>query len=459
MHLLFVSIGSQGDLHPLLAVAQAWVRRGRRATLVALPGHRGRVEAAGLPFYPSGPTSIVTGASHGSPSTEGGVDEVYRRTYDLRRGTRVLYEEVILPALGESYADLRAAIEAERPDGLVGNELALAVPVAADVYGLPWAAAVLQPGSFLSAHDPPATPAAPWLRPLRWAGPRVVRAAYRLLRWTVYAWPVLHLRRALGAPTAGRPLFREKHDADVALALFSPALTPPQPDWPPRTVVCGFPFLNSPPRPEEAGKSELPDDLERFLRAGPPPIVFTLGDTASHVGGDFFGPGLQAARALGARAVVVTGGAPSPSEVHADRQDVFVASYIPYGPLFARARAVVHAGGVGTIALALRAGVPQLIVPHLHDQPDNAARAARTGAALTLRRDRYTVRRVTAALRKLLGRPAYAEAARAIAAVVRAESGADAACDALEAMAYRSAGAVGRSLEPPPAVRRDRADA
>ena len=456
MHLVFTTIGSMGDLNPILAVALEWTRRGHRSTVVSIPSHRARVESVGLPFYatldfsatsfPGGnPSATATPLPTPDPIDESQREELLRKTHDIRRGTRVLYEEIILPTVAASYTDLRRVIETERPDGLVANDLALAVPVAAEVYGLPWAAAVLQPGSFLSAHDPPASPAAPWLRPLGRVSPRVARRAYRLLGWTVYTWHVHQLRQTLGLQTMGKPLLREKYAADVALALFSAALTQRQPDWPVSTVQCGFPFLAALPTPWEGAEPELtrnlPEGLERFLNAGPPPIVFTLGDTASETGSDFFEPSLRAARALGARAVLVTGRAdPSlfPTALSED-QDVHLASYVPYGPLFERAQAVVHAGGIGTIGLALRAGVPQLIVPHLHDQPDNAARAARTGAALTLRPGNYTAERVAARLRKLLTRPSYPDAARRISDVVKAEPGAATACDALEAMVNDSA--------------------
>ncbi|MFM9108664.1 MAG: glycosyltransferase [Chloroflexota bacterium] len=48
--------------------------------------------------------------------------------------------------------------------------------------------------------------------------------------------------------------------------------------------------------------------------------------------------------------------------------------YAPLSALLPRARAVIHQGGIGTLAQAMRSGQPSLIVPFAHDQPDNAAR-------------------------------------------------------------------------------------
>ena len=87
---------------------------------------------------------------------------------------------------------------------------------------------------------------------------------------------------------------------------------------------------------------------------------------------------------------------------------------------------------MGTTAQALRAGVPQLVVPFGFDQPDNAARLERLGVARSVPRAGYQEKSVAAALGALLTDSAYKERARAIAIRVRAEQGVQAACDALE---------------------------
>jgi UDP:flavonoid glycosyltransferase YjiC (YdhE family) len=108
--------------------------------------------------------------------------------------------------------------------------------------------------------------------------------------------------------------------------------------------------------------------------------------------------------------------------------------YAPFSRLFPRAAAVVHAGGVGTTALALRAGRPTLIVPFAQDQFDNAARAARRGLARALPRSAYTPARVAAELGRLLGDPAYARRAQAVREKILQDDGVRVACDALEAL-------------------------
>jgi UDP:flavonoid glycosyltransferase YjiC (YdhE family) len=100
--------------------------------------------------------------------------------------------------------------------------------------------------------------------------------------------------------------------------------------------------------------------------------------------------------------------------------------------LFPRAAAVVHQGGAGTLAQALRAGRPMLVVPHAHDQPDNAARVTRLGVARTIRPRAYRGRRVARELERLLGDRSIGTRASDVAALVRAEGGAGAAAAAID---------------------------
>ncbi|HWB30663.1 MAG TPA: hypothetical protein VG736_09190, partial [Vicinamibacterales bacterium] len=83
----------------------------------------------------------------------------------------------------------------------------------------------------------------------------------------------------------------------------------------------------------------------------------------------------------------------------------------------------------------LRAGRPMLVVPHAHDQPDNAFRAARLGVARVLDARRYAAARVARHLRALLEEPSYRARAELIGARVAAERGTDVACEAIAALA------------------------
>jgi UDP:flavonoid glycosyltransferase YjiC (YdhE family) len=114
--------------------------------------------------------------------------------------------------------------------------------------------------------------------------------------------------------------------------------------------------------------------------------------------------------------------------------------YAPFSELFPRAAALVHPGGIGTTGLAMRSGRPSLVVPYSHDQPDNAARAARLGIARVLPPYRYTAVRAAAELGRLLNDSAYAQRAMKVGEQVRREDGVCTACDALEGLLRKTAG-------------------
>jgi len=190
--------------------------------------------------------------------------------------------------------------------------------------------------------------------------------------------------------------------------------------------TTGFVFYNGP--------AALTPELDAFLEAGTPPVVFTLGSSAVAAAGRFYHESAEAAARLGVRAVLLTGGFATnvPARVP---EGVLLVDRAPHQLLFPRARAVVHQGGAGTTAQALRAGCPMLVVPHSHDQPDNAFRVSRLGVSRTLYPKRYTASRVASELRLLLEEPRYRERAAATAAVVRQEGGAEAAAEAIAAVA------------------------
>jgi UDP:flavonoid glycosyltransferase YjiC (YdhE family) len=111
---------------------------------------------------------------------------------------------------------------------------------------------------------------------------------------------------------------------------------------------------------------------------------------------------------------------------------VLVVDSAPHAALFPRAAAVVHQGGAGTLHQALAAGVPSLVVPHAHDQADNAARLQRLGVARVLTRRHYTVERVTQVLHHLLSDQALRAQAAMVGTRVADENGASVAADVIE---------------------------
>jgi UDP:flavonoid glycosyltransferase YjiC (YdhE family) len=211
----------------------------------------------------------------------------------------------------------------------------------------------------------------------------------------------------------------------LVLALFSWLLGQPQPDWPPQTVVTGFPFFDPP------GGTALSPELTAFLDAGPAPVVFTLGSSAVYDPGRFYEVSVEAVKQMGQRAVLLVGRGTA-TATGALSEEILAVDYAPHSALFPRAAAIVHQGGIGTTAQGMRSGRPTVVVPFAHDQPDNARRLERLGISRTIPRREYSSEQVVSELRHVLEEPGYGDRAREVGQQVREEDGVGAACDALE---------------------------
>jgi UDP:flavonoid glycosyltransferase YjiC (YdhE family) len=172
--------------------------------------------------------------------------------------------------------------------------------------------------------------------------------------------------------------------------------------------------------------------LESFLKAGPAPVVFTLGSAAVMAAGKFYEFSAKAIMKMGARAVLLIGSDERNRPQGELPDTICVAEYAPFSALFKRAALVVHQGGVGTVAQCLRAGKPMLIMPYSHDQPDNGRRMRRLGVARVIQRENYTPVRVARKLKAMLEEPQFAERAAEVAESIEHEDGVRSACNALE---------------------------
>ena len=413
--IVLCTFGSLGDLHPYLALGAGLRARGHRPAIATSGFYRERVEAEGLDFIPIRPDL----------GEVGNIEDFIRQAVDLKTGSEFVVTKLVLPHLRTSYDDLLAG--AGDADLFVGHPLTYAVALVAETLGRPWMGCALAPLSLFSACDASTLPPLAPLLGTRQLSPFWFRQIMRYVRRVTREWsrPVAALRAELGlAPMPADPIYEGQYSAHGNLALFSPVLAPPQPDWPPRMTATGFCFHD-----RLAPGQGLDDELAEFLDAGEPPFVFTLGSTAVHDPGEFYALAARASAELGRRAVLLAGERCQMTDLP---PGVLRVDYAPHSLIFPRAAAIAHQGGVGTTAQALASGRPQLVMPYSHDQPDNAARITRLGVGRMVPRQKFTLARAKAELSSLLAEP-YITRAAAVAEQVRAEDGVATACAAVEA--------------------------
>lgn len=412
--IVLTTIGSLGDLHPKIAIALELQKRGHDVVFATHKEYQTKIAALGFEFHRLRPDNTALSDP-----------QEMARMMDLKTGTEYVIKNWVCANLRETYTDLMDS--ANDADFIIAGEGVIAARLVAEKLGIPWAFAVLQPASFLSIYDPSVIPVFPYLAKLRGLGAIVNRGIIQLSKVMSKSWaePIHQLRRELGLPPlAGNPFIDDKYSPYLVLAMFSSAFAKPQPDWAANTVITGFAFYDG-----SEGGTELAPELEQFLNAGEPPIVFTLGSAAVMAPGRFYEESIQAATRLNRRAVLLIGQNAPLANLPAG---IIAVSYAPYSQVFSRACAIVHQGGIGTTAQALRAGHPTLVIPYSHDQPDNAARVKRLGTSRTIPRKQYLASRVAKELRELLENPNYAARAAELGRVIQAENGVEMACDAIE---------------------------
>jgi rhamnosyltransferase subunit B len=418
--IVVATIGSLGDLHPQIAIALELRQRGHDIIFATHQTYQAKIQALGFEFHRLRPD--LPGADE---------PQIMAQMMDLKTGSEYIIRKWVMPNLRDTYEDLMAS--AKDADFIVSGEIVYATPMVAEKLGIRWATSTLQPAAFFSSYDPSVLPLFPFATQLPKLGVTLNRAIKQLLIAVTNSWekPLHQLRSELGLPTInGNILIENKCSPYLVLALFSAILAQPQPDWPKNTVVAGFTFYD-----RDRNIAELTPELHQFLKTGEPPIVFTLGTAAVKAPGTFYQESIRAARQLNRRAVLLIGDNPPPADL---TSDTIAIDYAPYSQIFPHASAIVHQGGIGTTAQALRSGHPTLITPYANDQPDNAARVERLGTSRTIVRSQYTAARVARELKELLKNPQYAARSTEVGRIIQTENGVKTACNAIEQIGLRS---------------------
>lgn len=415
MRILLATVGSSGDVHPFIAIARALRERGHEVVLATNPYFRGVVEGAGIGFASIGERIVPQELAAEMPGA-------FKRFV----GAYVLTRRVFLPHLPKTYEDLLGCARSFGPDVIVGHQIAFGVPWIAEELGIPWGTCVLAPATMLSNEDPGVYPIGMDVRGAPMAVRRMQHWFARRAMSLFLDGPMNRFRKSLGRGTRSDTFFGEMLSGSLILGMWSSAFRGSASDDPETLRICGFPWFD-----RKGSEDGLEPGLEAFLNDGEAPIVVTLGSVLSHVHRHVYEDALRAIDDVGVRAVLVTGHEHDGAFANSDR--VYRADYVAYSQLLHRGAATVHHGGVGTTAQALRAGKPVLVLPHAHDQFDNAARCEALGVGLRMDASRVSVQRLRSAFERLIGDDAMRDRSAALGRAVGMEDGGTGACAALEA--------------------------
>jgi UDP:flavonoid glycosyltransferase YjiC (YdhE family) len=358
--ILLLPIGSSGDVNPFLWIGRHLQSDGHEVVIGANPHFRRAAEMAGLPFRPIGEESEY--------QTLIADPEIWHPT----RAT-----PLVLRYAGEFTERYFSWIESESrrssdPLRVIAPATAFGARLARERLGLKLLTVNLQPATLLSSCEMSVIhPRLEFLNRLPRVAKRAVVAEIRRRVSREVDPGVRRACRLADAPPPAAPFRDWWQSPDGVICLFPEWFAAPQPDWPGNLRCIGFPL-------EDLGADIPPlPALEDFLACGSAPVLVTAGTAMQHAA-RFFQAALDACVRLGRRAIFLTQHPeqlPSPLPGSAAHFD-----YVPFSRILPRCAAIVHHGGIGTTAQALAAGIPQLVMPHAHDQPDNGSRVRRLGA-------------------------------------------------------------------------------
>jgi UDP:flavonoid glycosyltransferase YjiC (YdhE family) len=350
--LTLIAIGSRGDVQPIVALGRGLLDAGYAVRIVTMASFEPMVRDQGLEFFPvEGDAQALTNEMMLAGMKGNGLNllAMYRgimRTFGAITGS---YQK--------SFAtdELRDsdAILSQLPGGFYGYDLA-------EYLRVPYIALSVIPQEVTGAYPLSLLPVQ--FSPGRWYN-RLTYALGQQLAWHPFRKSINQFRQALGLPRASfwwGNMHRMAREHVPVIQGFSEHVIPTQPEWGQHVHTTGYWTLAEPDRqPSEA--------LLKFLATGDAPVFVGFGSMPVLEPQQTTALILDALKQSGKRGILHAGWAKLGV---ADLPDtVFLLDYAPYSWLFPRMSAIIHHGGSGTTGLALRSGVPSMVIPFTADQP------------------------------------------------------------------------------------------
>jgi sterol 3beta-glucosyltransferase len=399
MRITLLSVGSRGDVQPLLAFGLGLAAAGHEVRLAAFPSFERQVCAAGLDFAPLAEGRV-------SKRSASAADRRWIERGRSRAPALLGFVRDARSVAGRRLADALAACDGAA--AIVTNELALLLGwQASEQLGARLVRARLCPPPRMAQR-----PAAPVARQAAWLLMR---------RWLGAA------RREAGLPPLPHrePLGQLADHETLELRAYSPAVVTDHAQTGPWTHVTGYWFLDSELDPEPS------PGLSEFIASGPAPVCVGFGSMVDADPAATTQLVLDALRDSGQRGVLIRGQHGFGEARLPD--SVFAVETISHDWLFERCAAVVHHGGAGTTAAALKAGVPSVVVPHMIDQYAWGRTIHELGAGpAPLPRRKLTKPALQQAIAAAVSDSSFRERAAAIGRQIREEDGIACAVDVFE---------------------------
>lgn len=419
MKITIFAAGSRGDIQPCIALSQGLRQAGYQVQLAAPEDFAGFAREHAVDFYPlRGDVQRLMASDTGRKFMQSGGANPLKSI----RAIRTLVAPVIAQMTDDAYAACRET------DALIclGVQSAFGQTIA-EALRLP--VINLEPTPLLPTR---AFAAPSWPLQKNLGGLHNYLSGLAMLQvvWQWYHPFVNEFRQRLGLRAVNAAQAYRALRSTPMVSAYSSTIIPHPSDWPASVHVTGYLFL------ADDSAWQPPAELQAFLEAGDPPVYIGFGSMSSEHPAELMRLILDALAIHGRRAVVHSGWAGLASATLP--ANVLTVGSLPHAWLFPRVSAIVHHGGAGTTAAAVRAGKPAVVVPFHGDQPFWARLAHQRGVATApLPRRELTAQRLAEAIEHAVGDVALRRTAADLGARVGAEDGVSAAVAVIEAVGRR----------------------
>lgn len=416
MKVLLLAFGSRGDVQPMIALGKGLQGAGYDVTIAAGKNFSEWIQAEGFVIepYPIDMQEIV--------NSDTGKQWMAESSENALKGVRLMREmfSPFAPDVGEYMMSVGSQF-----DVLVSGMMTLGAAASfAEKFPVKHVTTLLQPMTPSRAAEASIFPYWPFGNsPLN----RVAGYMTQGFSWRIFSEVVNYVRTEnLDLPPITRNQFIKMWNELPILYGISPIMTPDN-DFPAHRVVTGYWFYDTSDawQPSEA--------LCDFLEAGAAPVYIGFGSMSAKDPQQTTDTMVEALQSTGQRGIIYSGWAGLSNADLPD--DIFLLDGAPHHWLFPRMAGVIHHGGAGTTAAALRAGVPQAVVSHIADQVYYGRRVHELGvAAKPLPRAKLDAKKLAQTIQTITQSPSIQTQATMVGEQIRQEDGVQKAVATFEKM-------------------------
>lgn len=376
---LLTTIGTYGDVYPILAVAKELKKHHYTCIIATQKKYQKLIEDETFQFIEQLPDWDIIDKD----------PDLLKRMYHPEKGARYMFNKLIAPRIKNN---LEILSNQENFDLIFTTTLTFATEIYAELTKTKLVPLIFSPITLFSKYDPPKLPFVP-----------VLDRLHQISGFSTFTFPLIDfislnfrkrinkIRKEVGLkPLELNPLTKGYCANKKNLALLPSFLLPKQIDWPSDISFIGFPFYSHEEKLLDETISFMQENAGKFL-------VYTLGSSFLDFDNRFYSASLQYHQANNIPAIFIIGD----NNIEIQAANIHVLKHAPYSKVFPQAKAIIHQGGIGTCAQALKDGIPQIIVPSVNDQPENAHRLKELNCAHVIPSKQFNIKTLTTALSQI----------------------------------------------------------